>query len=411
MLNLLWLGLIACGLLTAGYRVLAQGESQVAGELVAAMFASASLAFEVAIGLVGVLCLWLGLLKVAEQAGVVNLLARLLQPLFSRLMPSVPKGDPALGAVTLNLSANMLGLDNAATPLGIKAMQGLQRFNPSPLALSPPQALFLVLNTSSVTLLPITVLLYRAQQGASDPTAVFIPILLATSISTLVGVLAICCWQRIRLLDSVLLGYAALSMMAMATLIYSLQGLTATQLMERSSLWGNGLLLLVVALFLGVASVRRRNAYEAFIQGAQEGFQVALQIPPYLLAMLVAIGMFRASGALDILLAGIRGLVMGWGWDTGFVEALPTALVKPLSGSGARAMMLETMQTYGADSFPAFVASIMQGSTETTLYVLAVYCGAVGVRQAMMPALVCGLLADVAGLTSAIVLGYWFYAG
>ncbi len=368
----------------------------------------AALGVNIAIGLIGVMALWLGLFAIADKAGLINLLSRLLTPLFTRLMPEIPAGHPALGSVTMNLAANMLGLDNAATPLGLKAMQDLQSLNPCPTTASNAQILFLVLNTSSVTLLPVTIFLYRAQQGATDPASVFIPILLATSASTLVGVMAVAWVQRLKVLDPIVLAYFGGFALLMAGLISHLATLPAKVLMEQSSLVGNLLLFSLIMVFLSAGVYRKINVYETFIEGATQGFEVALRIIPYLIGMLVAIGVFRTSGALETALTGIQWLCTQMGVNTDFIPALPTALMKPLSGSGARAMMLETMHTYGVDSFPAKLATIAQGSTETTFYVLAVYCGSIGVRR-VRHALTCSLLADVAGIVTAFVAGYWFY--
>jgi spore maturation protein SpmB len=332
----------------------------------------------------------------------------LLAPLFQRLFPDVPRNHPALGAITMNMAANMLGLDNAATPIGIKAMQELQTLNPDKKTASDAQILFLVINASSVTLLPVTIFTYRAQAGAHDPTDVFIPILIATYCSTMAGLLATAFYQRINLLDRVVLAYLAAISAAVFGLVAYFAHLPAAQMLSQSALVSNLLLFSLVALFIGGAAVRRVNAYEAFIEGAKDGFHTAVTIIPYLVAMLVAIAVFRASGALDLLLHGIRNGVVMMGWDTRFVDALPTALMKPLSGSGARAMMIDTMHTFGADSFAGRLASVVQGSTETTFYVLAVYFGAVGIQR-VRHAVICGLLADVGGLAAAIAVTYLFF--
>ncbi len=368
----------------------------------------AKLSVEIAIGLIGVLALWLGLFRVAEQAGLVATLARGLAPIFRILMPGVPAGHPAIGAVTLNLSANMLGLDNAATPLGLKAMRELQSLNPTPERATDAQVLFLVLNTSSVTLLPVSIFVYRAQQGAADPALVFLPILLATSASTLAGLLAVAALQRLpvwRLLAlwPVLLGAAAIG--ALLAMLVILPAGVATGL---SSAVGNVVLLSLVLLFLGAGLWRGHDIYSTFVEGAEEGFKTAVGLIPYLVAMLVAVGVLRASGALDAALEGLRWLVAAGGFDTRWVDAMPTALVKPFSGSGARAMMLETMQSQGVDSFAARLAAVIQGSTETTFYVLAVYFGSVGIRHARQ-ALWCGLFADLAGVIAAIFVCYAFF--
>ncbi len=368
----------------------------------------AKLGVEIAIGLIGVLCLWLGFFRIAERAGLIQWLAKGLSPLFRHLMPEVPKGHPATGSVTMNLAANMLGLDNAATPMGLKAMQDLQSLNTTPETATNAQILFLVLNTSSVTLLPVTIFLYRAQQGASDPTAVFIPILLATSASTLAGLLMVAWLQRLKLWHPVVWAYFAGFAAFMALLITYLGGLDPASLSEQSSLIGNLVLLGVIVAFLSIGWYRRINVYDAFIDGAKGGFEVCVTLIPFLVGMLVAIGILRASGSLELLLSALQSMLTWLGIDTDFVAAIPTALMKPLSGSGARAMMLETMSAYGVDSFPATVAAIIQGSTETTFYVLAVYFGSVGIRR-VRHAIACGLVADLAGILTAIVVAYWFF--
>ena len=408
MLARVWFGFFLVASAAALYQWLGLGHETVFAALVQAAFDMAKLAVTIAIGLVGVLSLWLGLFRIAELAGLIDILARLLAPLFRRLMPGVPAGHPALGAVTMNLAANVLGLDNAATPLGLKAMQELQRLNDDAQSASNAQILFLVLNTSSVTLLPVTIFMFRAQQGAPDPTAVFIPILLATSASTLVGLLSVAWFQRLRLLDPVVLAYLFGAGALAAALVTWLSRMSPSALATHSSFFGNMVLFAVIMAFLLAGWRRGVNLYEAFIDGAKQGFEVGVQLIPYLVAMLVAIGVFRASGALDALLDGIKWLCSALGVNTDFVAALPTAFMKPLSGSGARAMMLETMHTYGVDSFPARVAATIQGSTETTFYVLAVYFGSVGIRRARH-AVTCGLLADAAGITTAIAVSYWFF--
>nr|WP_245709954.1 spore maturation protein [Ferrimonas sediminum] len=372
------------------------------------LFEMASLTVEIAIGLLGVLALWLGLMRIGEQCGLMEWLAARLSPLFSRLMPEVPTGHPALASVTMNLAANALGLDNAATPMGLKAMRDLQSLNPTPHVATNAQILFLVLNTSSVTLLPVTVFMYRAQQGAANPTDVFIPILLATLASTLAGLIAVASIQRIRLLDRVVVLWGGVALAALLASISYLMTLSAQALEQVSSQISGLVLAAVVMVFLGLASHRKINAYDAFVGGAKEGVSVVLTLLPYLLAMLVAIGWFRASGALDGVLSACAALFHGLGMDTRFVDALPTAIMKPLSGSGARAMMVETMAVHGADSFAGRLAAMFQGSTETTFYVLAVYFGSVGIRNGRH-AVFCGLTADLAGISAAIAVAYLFY--
>lgn len=408
MLNWIWLFFFFAAFLSALAQLLFFGNTEIFNELVAALFDMSKLAFDIALGLVGVLTLWMGVLKIGEHAGLVEKLSRALSPLFTHLMPEVPKNHPALGLVSMNFAANILGLDNAATPIGIKAMQGLQSLNPSADTASNAQILFLVLNTSSLTLFPITILMYRAQQGSADPSVVFLPILLATSASSLVGLLAVAAVQRLHIFNRVVLAYLGGIAAVLLGLIAYLGQMDSAQLAKVSSLLANTSLFAVVILFMAMGVRRRINVYDSFIEGAKEGFQLAISILPFLLAMLVAIGVFRASGVLDYLLELVRWCVSGLGMDTRFVEALPTAFMKPLSGSGARAMMVETMSTFGVDSFAARVAAVVQGSTETTFYVLAVYFGAVGIKR-VRHAVACGLIADLAGIVTAIGVSYWFF--
>ena len=408
MLNGLWLGFFLAAALAAFSRWLIGGDPAVFAALVESLFAMAKLSVEVMVLLFGTLTLWLGFLRIAEAAGLVAGLARLLGPLFRRLMPEVPAGHPALGLITMNFAANALGLDNAATPIGLKAMRELQSLNPSATTASNAQILFLVLNASSLTLLPVTIFMYRAQQGAADPTLVFLPILLATSCSTLVGLLSVAFMQRLRLWDPVVLAYLVPGALLLAGFIALLATLSAAALASLSSLLGNLTLFGIVLVFLLAGALRRVKVYECFVEGAKEGFDVAKNLLPYLVAMLCAVGVLRASGALDMVLSGIRWAVGLTGWDARFVDALPTALVKPFSGSAARAMLIETMQSHGVDSFAAQVAATIQGSTETTFYVLAVYFGAVGIQRARH-AVACALAAEFAGVVAAIGVCYWFF--
>ncbi|MGJ7492567.1 nucleoside recognition domain-containing protein [Variovorax sp. ZT4R33] len=408
MLNGLWLGFFLVAAVAGLARWLIGGDATVFAAMVESLFAMAKLAVEVMVLLFGTLTLWLGLLRIAEAAGLVAWLARLLGPLFRRLMPEVPAGHPALGLITMNFAANALGLDNAATPIGLKAMRELQTLNPHPTAASNAQILFLVLNASSLTLLPVTIFMYRAQQGAADPTLVFLPILLATSASTFVGLLSVAIVQRLKLWDPVVLAYLLPGALLLGGFMALLATLSSAALAALSSLLGNLTLFGLVIAFLGVGALRRVPVYERFIEGAKEGFDVAKNLLPYLVAMLCAIGVLRASGALDIALDGIRWAVMQTGWDTRFIDALPTALVKPFSGSAARAMLIETMKSQGVDSFPALAAAVIQGSTETTFYVLAVYFGAVGIQRARH-AVACALAAEFAGVVAAIAVCYWFF--
>ncbi|MDP9996019.1 spore maturation protein SpmA [Variovorax boronicumulans] len=408
MLNGLWLGFFGMAALAALVRWLVGGDPTVFAALVESLFTMARLAVEVMVLLFGTLTLWLGFLRIAEAAGLVGWLARLLGPLFRRLMPGVPAGHPALGLITMNFAANALGLDNAATPIGLKAMRELQRLNPDPVTATNAQILFLVLNASSLTLLPVTIFMYRAQQGAPDPTMVFLPILLATSASTLVGLLTVAIAQRLRLWDPVVLAYLIPGALLLGGFMALLGTLSAAAIASLSSLMGNLALFGVILVFLAAGAIRRIKVYECFIEGAKEGFDIAKNLLPYLVAMLCAVGVLRASGALDLILGGLRWLVTAGGWDSRFVDAMPTALVKPFSGSAARAMLIETMKSQGVDSFPALVAATIQGSTETTFYVLAVYFGAVGIQRARH-AVSCALLAELAGVVAAIAVCYWFF--
>lgn len=409
MLHLILLGFFLIAFVAGLFQWLFLGDAEVFQRMVQSTFSMSKLSVELAIGLIGTLAFWLGIMKLAEASGAVARMSNALSPLFTRLMPEVPVGHPAMGSMTMNLSANMLGLDNAATPLGLKAMQDLQSLNPLKDTASNAQILFLVLNTSSVTLFPITVFLYRAQQGAPDPTSVFIPILIATSCSTLGGLLAVAWVQKIRLWERVTLMYIGGFLAFVLACMAYFATLTVEQLQSTSSLVGNLLIFSAIVGFLLLAHLRKVNVYDTFIEGAKQGFEVAITIIPYLLAMLVAIGVLRASGALDGVIWLMREGVALIGMDTRFVDALPTALMKPLSGSGARAMMLETMNTHGVDSFAAQLAAVIQGSTETTFYVLAVYFGSVGIRHGRH-AVACGLFADACGIVAAIFVAYWFFA-
>jgi spore maturation protein SpmA len=384
------------------------GNTEVLSVAVASLFASAKLAADISLGLIGVLSLWMGLMQIGEKAGVVGLFARLFEPLLHKLMPDVPRGHKAYGSISMNLTANMLGLDNAATPLGLKAMHDLQSLNPVKEVATNAQILFLVLNTSSVTLVPVTVFLYRAQQGAAAPADIFLPILLATCASTLVGLLVVALVQRLSLLNTVVLGYGAVIFASLGASIFYLLSLSAEAIGTVSSVLGNGILLFLVLSFILVAGVKKIALYDEFIEGATQGFKQAIQLIPYLLAMLLAIGLLRASGALDYALSLLGQGVALLGFDNRFIDAMPTALMKPFSGSGARAMMLETMSHHGVDSFAGRLAAILQGSTETTFYVLAVYFGSVGIKNGRH-ALGCGLAADFAGIVTAICVCYWFY--
>lgn len=408
MLNTLWLGFFITAAISALAQWLLGGQAQVFAAMVESLFTMAKLSVEVMVLLFGTLTMWLGFLRIAEKAGIVDALARWLSPLFARLMPEVPRGHPALGLMTLNFAANALGLDNAATPMGLKAMRALQELNPRPDTATNAQILFLVLNASSLTLLPVSIFMYRMQQGAADPTLVFLPILLATSASTLAGLLAVAVVQRLPLWHPVVLAYLLPVALVLGGFMALLTTLSAAALAQLSSLLGNLTLFSLVVMFLLVGAWRKVPVYEAFVEGAREGFDVAKGLLPYLVAMLCAVGVLRTSGALGYALEGIRWCVEAIGMDTRFVDALPTALVKPFSGSAARAMLIETMQTQGVDSFAALAAATIQGSTETTFYVLAVYFGAVGIQRARH-AVGCALLAELAGVVAAIAVCYQFF--
>ena len=407
-LNSLWVCFFFIATFSAIWRWFGKGDSAVFTTIVDSLFSMAKLSVEVMVLLFGTLTLWLGFLKIAEHAGLVKKIAEWLSPLFKKLMPEVPKNHPAVGLMTMNFIANALGLDNAATPIGLKAMRSLQSLNPKPSVASNAQILFLVMNASSLTLLPVSIFMYRAQQGAPDPTLVFLPILLATSASTLAGFLSVAFIQRIKLRDPIVLAWLLGIAAFLSTLIFFLSSLSALALASFSSLLGNTTLFGLIIIFLLAGIFRRVPVYESFIEGAKEGFDVAKNLLPYLVAMLCAVGVLRASGALDTALDIIRYGAESFNWDTRFVDALPTALVKPFSGSAARAMLIDTMTTHGVDSFPSLLAATVQGSTETTFYVLAVYFGAVGIQRARH-AVACALFADLVGVLASIAVCYWFF--
>ncbi|MBQ9731613.1 MAG: spore maturation protein [Alphaproteobacteria bacterium] len=408
MLNAIWIMFFMIAFICAGYQSFILGDVGIWHSLISASFSSAKSAFEICLNLTGIMCLWLGLLKIAEASGLATLLTKLLQPLFRRIMPDVPDNSPALASIMMNIATNMLGLDNAATPMGIKAMEQLQEINPTPQIASKAQQLFLVINASAVTIIPITILMYRSELGSLNPAAVFIPILLATSVSTLVGFLSIAYVQKLNIFNLVVMGYVGGAVAFIAAIACYFSALPDDIRVLQSTAVGNFILFLFMVSFIFYGFIRKVNVYDKFIKGAKEGFAVAIKIIPYLVAMLVAISVFRASGALDWLVAGIEQLFDCLGINTDFVKALPTAFLKPLSGSGARAMMIETMQRYGADSFTGYVSSVVQGSTETTFYVLALYFGAVGISK-VGAALPCALLADLAGIVAAVYFSYIFY--
>jgi spore maturation protein SpmA len=384
------------------------GDWAVWAAMVSAAFDLSKTGFEIALGLTGIMCLWLGIMRLGEKGGAVALMARAFGPLLRRLFPGIPDGHPAMGGIVMNMAANMLGLDNAATPLGLKAMKDLQEINPDPEQASNDQILFLVLNTSAVTIIPATIFVYRAQMGAADPTDVFIPMLIATFCSTMVGLVVTSAVQRLRLWDPVILAYLGSLTAVVVGMIVYFSRLDRDAMQLQSSVLSNFVIFSVIVTFVFLAALRRQPLFDTFVEGAKDGFKVAVGIIPYLVAMLVAIGVVRASGALDLLLDGVRWIVDLIGLDTRWVDGLPTALMRPLSGSGARGLMLETMEAQGADSFAGRLVSIIQGSTETTFYVLAVYFGSVGIRRARH-ALACGLAADLAGVVAAILVCYLFF--
>lgn len=408
-LNYIWIAFFLIAFIVALVKLIFFADFTVFPAIMQSTFDTSKQGFEISLGLTGVLSLWLGIMKVGEKGGVVNALARLLGPVFARLFPDVPKGHPVVGNIFMNLAANMLGLDNAATPLGLKAMEGLQELNAKKDTASNPMIMFLVLNTSGLTLIPVSIMTYRFQCGAAQPTDIFVPILLATFVSTLAGIIITSLYQRINLFNRTLLLTLGGMSVFMASIVWIFSRMDAATMNIAGSTTANVLLLLIIILFI-LAGIRKQiNVYDAFIEGAKEGFSTAVRIIPYLIAVLVGIGVFRASGAMDWLIDGLRQLVAWTGAPSDWVGALPTALMKPLSGSGARGMMVDAMNTYGADSFVARLSCVFQGSTDTTFYILAVYFGSVGVRHTRH-AVACGLLADLAGVIAAIGICYLFFA-
>ena len=407
-LNYIWIAFFIVAFVIAVVKLVFLGDYDVFPAMMDSTFSSSKTAFEISLGLTGVLSLWLGIMKIGEKGGVVNVLARLLKPVFVKIFPDIPAGHPVTGSIFMNIAANMLGLDNAATPLGLKAMEQLQEINPKKDTASNPMIMFLVLNTSGLTLIPISILVYRAQMGAAQPTDVFIPILLATFFSTLAGIIITSLYQKINLLNRTILLTLGGAAVVVAAVIWGFGQLDSVLMNKVSTSAANILLMLIIIAFILAGMRKKVNVYDAFIEGAKEGFQTAVRIIPYLVAILVAIGVFRASGAMDMLINGIKYGVEACGGNTDFVGALPTALMKPLSGSGARGMMVDAMTTYGADSFIGRLSCIFQGSTDTTFYILAVYFGSVGIRKTRH-AVACGLLADLAGIIAAIAIAYMFF--
>lgn len=407
-LNYIWLAFFIIAFAVALFKTIFEGDLEVWSTIMSSSFTSAATAFEISLGLTGILSLWLGLMKVGERAGVIGFFGRMISPLFCRLFPGVPKGHPAMGSIFMNVSANMLGLDNAATPLGLKAMQELQTLNKEKDTATDAMIMFLILNASGLCFIPIGIMMYRAQAGATNPTDVFLPILLATFISTMVGIVALCIKQRIRLADPVLLSWLAGMAAIIAGIVWFFSGMDGESVARYSGFLANALLFGVIIAFLGSGLWKRINVYESFIEGARDGFKTAVTIIPYLVAILVAIGMFRASGAMDLLTEWTTWAVASVGLDTEWVEALPTALMKPLSGSGSRGLMVDLMTAHGADAFVSRVSASIQGSTDTMFYVLAVYFGSVGIRKTRY-AVTYALMADIAGSLAGIFAAYLFF--
>ena len=407
-LNYIWIAFFLIAFVIATVRLVFMGDTEVFPAIMNSTFDTSKTAFEISLGLTGVLSLWLGIMKIGEKGGVINVVARVLSPVFTRLFPDIPKGHPVTGSIFMNVAANMLGLDNAATPLGLKAMEQLQELNPKKDTATNPMIMFLVLNTSGLTLIPVSIMVYRAQMGAAQPTDIFVPILLATFFSTLAGIIFTSLYQRINLINRTMLLTLGGMSAVVAAIIWGFAQMDKAQMNIVSTSVANILLMLIIVMFILAGMRKKVNVYDAFIEGAKDGFTTAVRIIPYLVAILVGIGVFRASGAMDMLVDGIKWTVAALGGNTDFVGALPTALMKPLSGSGARGMMVDAMTTYGADSFVGRLSCIFQGSTDTTFYILAVYFGSVGIRYTRH-AVACGLLADLAGVIAAISICYMFF--
>lgn len=407
-LNYIWVAFFVIAFVTALARLVFMGDTEVFPAMMDSTFETSKTAFEISLGLTGVLSLWLGIMRIGEKGGVINMLARVLSPVFVRLFPDIPKGHPVTGSIFMNLSANMLGLDNAATPMGLKAMEQLQTLNKDKDTATNPMIMFLVLNTSGLTLIPVSIMVYRAQLGAAQPTDVFVPLLLATFFSTLAGIAVTSIYQRINLFNRTMLLFFGTMCLVVSAIIWGFGRLDKDTMNAVSTSVANILLMIIIVGFI-IAGVRKRvNVYDAFVEGAKDGFTTAVRIIPYLVAMLVAIGVFRASGAMDMLIGGVRTAVEACGWNSDFAGALPTALMKPLSGSGARGMMVDAMTTYGADSFVGRLCCILQGATDTTFYILAVYFGSVGIKNTRH-AVACGLMADLAGIVAAVLIAYLFF--
>jgi spore maturation protein SpmA len=407
-LNYIWIAFFLIGFIFALAQLIFNGDTQIFNKIIESTFSSAKTGFEVSLGLTGVLTLWMGLMRIGEKGGVVRILSKAIGPLFNRLFPSLPKGSPAYGSMMLNVAANMLGLDNAATPMGLKAMKEMQDVNPKKDTASDAQIMFLVLNASGLTIIPVTIMVYRAQLGATNPADIFIPILIATFFATLAGLISVAIAQKINLLNRVVLAYLGGLTAVIIGIVWYFSTLPEEKINTVSTFTANFILFAIIISFIVLALIRKVNVYEAFIDGAKEGFTTAIKIIPYLVAILVAIGIFRASGAMDMLVNGIAAVAGWFGLDTSFVDALPTAIMKPLSGSGSRGMMIDAMTSHGADSFVGRLACCFQGSTDTTFYVLAVYFGSVGIKNTRY-AVICGLIADFVGTITAILVAYLFF--
>ena len=407
-LNYIWIAFFLIAFVIALVKLIFMGDFDVFPAMMNSTFETSKTAFEISLGLTGVLSLWLGIMKIGEKGGVVNVLARVLSPVFTKLFPDIPKGHPVTGSIFMNIAANMLGLDNAATPMGLRAMEQMQELNPKKDTATNPMIMFLVLNTSGLTLIPVSIMVYRVQLGAANPTDIFIPILLATFFSTMAGIIVTSMYQRINLFNRTMLLTLGGMCTLVAAIVWGFGQLDKEQMNVVSTTVANILLMIIIISFI-LAGIRKKvNVYDAFIEGAKDGFSTAVRIIPYLVAILVGIGVFRASGAMDMLIDGIKWMVTTCGGNTDFVGALPTALMKPLSGSGARGMMVDAMTTYGADSFPGRLSCIFQGSTDTTFYIIAVYFGSVAVKHTRH-AVTCGLLADLAGMIAATAIAYMFF--
>ena len=407
-LNYIWVGFFFSAFVIAIIKLVFFHDVEVFSNIINATFEYAKTGFEISLGLTGVLTLWMGLMQIGEKGGVVKIFSKAVGPFFHRLFPELEKDHPAIGSIMMNISANMLGLDNAATPLGLKAMKEMQHTNRNKDIASDGMIMFLVLNTSGLTLIPVTIMVYRFQLGAVDPSDIFIPILLATSFSTLAGLISVSLYQRINLLDKVIMSYLGGFALLIGSVIFFLSQMSREEIAVVSSVAANFLLFSIITSFILLAVIKKINVYETFIDGAKDGFNIAIKIIPYLIAILVAVGVFRASGAMDMMVDLIQSLLVSLHIDSDFTGALPTAFMKPLSGSGARGMMVDAMNTYGADSFVGRVSSIVQGATDTTFYIIAVYFGSVGIRKTRY-AITCGLIADFAGITASILLAYLFF--